>query len=298
MIGITGASGFVGKNLVAYLHDRSFDTKLVSRQQLSHPIINLNNLDAVIHLAGKAHDLKKTSDPLEYYQVNFDLTKRIFDSFLNSDAKTFIFISSVKAVADSLLDDKLTEETEPSPQTHYGKSKLQAENYIRSKTMPEGKRYFILRPCMIHGPGNKGNLNLLYNIISKGIPYPLGSYNNQRSFLSVENLCFMIIELLNSDLESGVYNLSDNGSLSTKQVVEYIGSAIGTKPQILNIPKSVINGMAKIGDFLRLPFNSERLLKLTEDFVVDNSKIIKAVNKQMPLTIKEGIMLTATSFKA
>ena len=81
----------------------------------------------------------------------------------------------------------LTEDTIPNPKTHYGISKLQAENYILDQKLPEGKRVYILRPCMIHGPGNKGNLNLLYTLVKKGFPWPLGAFENQRSFLSIDN---------------------------------------------------------------------------------------------------------------
>ena len=110
--------------------------------------------------------MKETVNPAEYYEINTELTKNIFDSFLISDAKVFITLSSVKAVADS-VNDILTEDHISDPKTHYGKSKLLAEQYILSKKIPSGKRVYILRPCMIHGPGNKGNLNILYKIVTK-----------------------------------------------------------------------------------------------------------------------------------
>jgi len=150
---LTGSSGFVGRNLQEFLN--TYQVKqLDSKSQI---VINENS---VVHLAGKAHDLKKTSNPDEYYQVNTVLTQTIFDAFLDSTAKVFITLSSVKAVADE-VDVALTEEYIPNPITHYGKSKLLAEQYILSKEIPAGKRVYILRPCMIHGPHNKGNLNLL-----------------------------------------------------------------------------------------------------------------------------------------
>ena len=96
-------------------------------------------------------------------------------------------LSSVKAVADNLVG-VLSEDRKPSPKTHYGKSKLYAERYILSKKIPNNKRIYILRPCMIHGPNNKGNLNLLYNLVSKKIPWVLGSFQNKRSYCSVDNL--------------------------------------------------------------------------------------------------------------
>ena len=181
---LTGASGFVGKNLIRFLKD------FYIIDQLKRDCKVLINQHIVIHLAGKSHDLKNVTDPSEYYVVNTELTKKVFNAFLASDAKVFVFISSVKAVADE-VQGELTEEHIANPITHYGKSKLLAEQYILSKEIPEGKRVYVLRPCMIHGPGNKGNLNLLYNICTKNIPWPLGAFENKRSFCSINNLIFI-----------------------------------------------------------------------------------------------------------
>jgi nucleoside-diphosphate-sugar epimerase len=189
---ITGSSGFVGLNLIEYL--RSFFIFIKYEREASIEI----NQDIVIHLAGKAHDIKKTSNSEDYYQINTELTKTIFDAFLTSNAKVFITLSSVKAVADE-VDGVLTEGQVSNPITHYGKSKLLAERYILSKQIPEDKRVYILRPCMIHGPGNKGNLNLLYKLVSKGIPWPLGSFNNKRSYCSIDNLMFIIKKLIDCE---------------------------------------------------------------------------------------------------
>src|SRR4051812_35663538 len=192
---LTGATGFIGKNLAVYLNNSSIKTKCLTREELKGDISSQFDSDVIIHLAGKAHDLKKQSKITEYYQVNSELTKKLYDAFLQSNAKKFIFISSVKAVADK-VNGTLTEDLVPQPQTDYGKSKLEAENYITSKDLPIGKSYYILRLCMTHGPGNKGNLNLLFKIINKGFPYPLAVFSNKRSFLSVGNLCFIIKEII------------------------------------------------------------------------------------------------------
>ena len=186
---LTGGSGFVGSNLTKFLPS-SYNFLIFDRNVIPELI-----QDVVIHLAGKAHDLKNVSSSDDYYIVNTELTKNVFDAFLNSNAKVFITLSSVKAAADD-LENVLTEEHIPNPITHYGKSKLLAEEYILSQPIQDGKRVYILRPCMIHGPGNKGNLNLLYNIVSKGFPWPLGLFENSRSYLSIENLCFIIKELI------------------------------------------------------------------------------------------------------
>lgn len=292
---ITGSSGFVGQNLLNYLKD--FFIHKIDRQQLSNPTIQqFNNSEAIIHLAGKAHDLKKTSNPEEYYQVNYELTKTLYDAFLKSEAKKFIFVSSVKASADSVTDI-LTEDQQPNPKTDYGKSKLMAEQYIQAQELPEGKSYFILRPCMIHGPGNKGNLNLLYKFVQKGIPYPLAAFENKRSFLSVENLCFVIKQLIEKEIPSGIYNVADDEALSTNKVVQILAQSSNKKAKLWKVPSGLIKGMAKIGDLLRLSINSERLQKLTESYVVSNAKIKAALKESLPLSTTEGLQITAKSFQ-
>jgi nucleoside-diphosphate-sugar epimerase len=295
---ITGATGFVGENLLRHLKN-DIEIKITSRNDLQYFLSSSLSpkTESIIHLAGKAHDLKKTSGPDEYYQVNFELTKKLYDAFLKSNARKFIFISSVKAAADS-VDGVLSENINPNPQTHYGKSKLMAEQYIQNQPLPKGKSYYILRPCMIHGPGNKGNLNLLYKFVKKGIPYPLAGFNNKRSFLSVENLCFVINELINNDcIESGIYNVSDDKALSTNEVVSILATSLNVKPGLWKIPKNIIVFLAKTGDWLHLPLNSERLNKLTESYMVSNQKIKNALNKELPITAVDGLKITANSFK-
>jgi nucleoside-diphosphate-sugar epimerase len=287
---LTGSTGFVGHNLIKYLIP-SFDFYNYNKGEA----VDINQ-DIVIHLAGKAHDLKNTSNPDEYYQVNTELTKKVFDAFLASNAKVFITLSSVKAVADE-VQGELTEEHIPNPITHYGKSKLLAEQYILSKEIPDGKRVYILRPCMIHGPGNKGNLNLLYHLVSKGLPWPLGAFENKRSFFSIDNLMFIIKELLErEDIPSGVYNVADNEPISTNSLIRLIAASINKKGRIINISPSIINLIAKIGDLIKLPLNSERLDKLTQNYIVSNQKLLNAIGKDLPLNAVDGMKNTLKSF--
>lgn len=288
---ITGASGFIGKNLIERFHNKYLFYKFDRKNSFK-----IKDEEVVIHLAGKAHDLKKTANPQEYYDANTSLTKEVYDEFIESKAKVLITMSSVKAIVDS-TENIITEETIENPQTHYGKSKLQADQYILSKPIPKGKRIYILRPCMIHGKGNKGNLNLLYKLITNRIPWPLGSFNNKRSYCSVENLLFVIQELINnSEIPSGIYTIADDDALSTNEVITLIGRTTNIKTRIYSIPRILVKIIAKIGDLTYLPLNSERLQKLTESYIVDNSKIKKALNKPLPVTSEEGLIQTFKFF--
>ena len=193
------------------------------------PLQTLPKFDVIIHLAGKAHDTKKQSAAQSYFDINTGLTQKIFDFFLESSAKKFIFFSSVKAAADSVVGDVLTEDVIPTPVGPYGESKIQAEEYIKKHFTFSNtdKQVYILRPCMIHGPGNKGNLNLLYNVVKKGIPWPLGDFENRRSFTSIDNLCYVIEGLLTKDVPSGIYHMGDDEALSTNELIAIMCEVIG-----------------------------------------------------------------------
>lgn len=287
---LTGASGFVGKNFISFFKNK-FSINIFNRKDFKI------NEDVVVHLAGKAHDLNKTSNPNQYYIVNTELTKNIFDSFLNSKAKIFIMLSSVKAITDN-VEGVLTENHIPKPKTHYGKSKLLAERYILSKKIPKNKKIFILRPCMIHGPENKGNLNLLYKLILNKFPWILGSFDNKRSYCSIENLLFIMNELIENEKNiSGIYNIADDVPLSTNEVISLIAKSLNRKPIIFNISTKLIIFLAKLGDVIKLPLNSEKLSKLTESYVVSNKKILNQIGKPLPISSKNGLLKTFISFK-
>ncbi|EXY28025.1 NAD dependent epimerase/dehydratase family protein, partial [Bacteroides fragilis str. 3397 T10] len=208
--------------------------------------------------------------------------------------------SSVKAAADSVVGDMLTEDVIPAPVGSYGESKIKAEEYIKEhlEYSTIEKQVYILRPCMIHGPGNKGNLNLLYNVVKKGIPWPLGDFDNRRSFTSIDNLCYVIEGLLNQDVPTGIYHMGDDEALSTNELIGIMCEAMGKKPHIWKMNKRVMEGCAGLGTLMHLPLNTERLRKLTENYVVSNAKIKVALGiDKLPVTAKEGLMKTIRSFE-
>ena len=308
---ITGINGFVGTNftknwsgshtiygLDIYQPDKVGVQRTFGWDELG----KVPPVDAIVHLAGKAHDTKNQSEAQAYFDINTGLTQKIFDYFLQSDARTFIFFSSVKAAADSVPGDVLTEEVVPAPLGPYGESKIRAEEYLQSRmelAHSKGKRVFILRPCMIHGPGNKGNLNLLYSVVKKGIPWPLGAYENHRSFCSIDNISYVVEQLIvQKNIESGIYHVGDDEPLSTNELIRLIGESVGKKSHIWQLPKGLMNAAAAIGGALKLPLNKERLRKLTENYVVSNAKIKQALGiDKMPVSAKEGMRKTLDSFR-
>lgn len=295
---ITGATGFVGQNIIKYFQPIGIDTKTLSLRDLNwKEYFKTVKADAIIHLAGKAHDTSNTSSPEDYFKINRDLTISLFEEFLKSDIRDFFFFSSVKAVADT-VEGELLEEVIANPLTPYGQSKLQAEQYLLAQSLPAGKRLFIIRPCMIHGPGNKGNLNLLYNIVKRGLPWPLAAFHNQRSFLSIDNLNFLLESMISDvSIPSGIYNFSDDEPLSTNDLVTLIAETLNKTPRLYRVSPALIKSLVRIGDIIPLPLNSERLKKLTESYVVSNNKLKKALKiSHLPLSSREGLKLTIKSF--
>ena len=316
---ITGVHGFVGSNLVEYLKgkhtiygldivqpEKDGVVRTFSWEEITGRAGNdargagddvIPEFDVIIHLAGKAHDTKNQSAAEVYFAVNTGLTQKIFDYFLATCAKKFIFFSTAKAAADR-VEGVLTEDVVPAPVGPYGESKIKAEEYILNSLEKAGdKQVYILRPCMIHGPGNKGNLNLLYSVVSKGLPWPLGAFDNRRTFTSIENVCFAVNGLMTQDVASGIYNMGDDEPLSTNELIETICSVVWKKARIWRIPVGLMTFGAKVGGWLHLPLNSERLRKLTENYVSSNDKIKKALGvAQMPVSARDGLRRTLESF--
>lgn len=311
---ITGIHGFVGSNLVkAFSHehviygldivapDKEGVVKTYSWDDVEHD--GLPEVDAIIHLAGKAHDVKTngSNEREAYFEVNTGLTKKIYDYFLKSKAGKFIFFSSVKAAADSVKGEVVDETVTPEPKGPYGESKMAAEEYIienEERRMRNGQSTYILRPCMIHGPGNKGNLNLLYGVVKKGIPWPLGAFENRRTFTSIDNVSFIVNGLLKKNVESGIYNINDDEAVSTNELIALICKVTGRKSHIWRIPCGLMGGLARVGGWLHLPLNQERLRKLTENYVSSNKKIKAALGvEHLPVGAKDGLVRTLESFE-
>jgi nucleoside-diphosphate-sugar epimerase len=150
---------------------------------------------------------------------------------------------------------------------------------------------------MIHGPNNKGNLNLLFKWVASGFPYPLGAFKNQRSYLGIEHLCNIIANLIENDkVPSGTYHLADDGFISTRELIELICLETNRKPRIWNISTIIIRTLAKLGDFFKLPLNSERLTKLIGDYKVSNKKINNALGNSAIFDVKQSLKTTIQSF--
>lgn len=276
---ITGSNGFVGSNLRMYLEGRghqcvTLDVRNADYDWTEFAKIPFESCDAIVHLAGKAHDLKKVASETSYFDINVGLTEKIFNASIGKVPR-FVYFSSSKASADG---------------NAYGRSKLAAEQFLNGRAI-------VLRPAMIHGPGNKGNLNLLWGIARRGLPWPLAAFENKRSFTSIGNIC-VAVETLCERGENGIYPIADDEMLSTNRLIELIAEVCGRKANLWRIPKGLMRFAAKIGDILHLPLNTERIEKLTEDSFVDNSKLRSALGwTQMPIRAEDGMRDTLRYFR-
>ena len=283
---ITGAYGFVGTNLSKFLASKGHECVALDIAKGNVEAysafctwddldkIDWLSIDAVVHLAGKAHDLKNVSDPQSYFDINVGLTQKLFN-VCSGRVKTFVYFSSIKAIEGD---------------TPYAQSKREAEKWLNGRAV-------ILEPAMIHGPGNKGNLNLLFSVVKHGIPWPLAAFENKRSFTSVDNACAVVEELCKGKIPNDIYPLCDDERVSTNRLIELIAEATGKNARLWRLPKCLMRMVAKVGDVLSLPLNTERLGKLTGDAIVDNSKLKTALGwEAMPVRAEDGFRKTLASF--
>ena len=292
-----GATGFLGTQLKKNLSGNIVPISL--REKDWH-----NNLpkdaNVFVNCIGKAHDHKGTATEHDFYFANYELVKVLFEEFLKSSAQLFIHISSIAAQEEFESSKPLKEENQCHPFSSYGKTKREAEEWLLQQNLPEKKKLIILRPPMVHGEGDKGNLGLLYKLISKGIPYPLASFDNKRSFISIDNFSYFINQIIENKelLENGIYHISDDEAVSTKEIIEIIKKVENNNTLNLSLPKVLVKFLAKIGDIIPLPLNTKRLKKMTSNLIVSNQKIKTALKiENLPLSAEEGIKKTIESFK-
>jgi nucleoside-diphosphate-sugar epimerase len=257
--------------------------------------------DCIINLVGKAHDFTGKATEDDFFFANFELAKKAFNLFISSQAKLFIHISSLAAIEEVESAKSLAENAAYNSVSPYGRSKQAAEDWLLSQKLPTDKKLIILRPPMVHGAGDKGNLKQLFSIVSKGIPYPLVRFKNKRSFLSIDNFCFYIEQILlqNEKLSSGIYHLSDDETLSSNEIVKIMKQETGLKVPCFPLPKRIISFLSKLGDHTgAFPLNTWRLKKLTSNLVVSNKKIKVALAiERLPKTAKEGLRDTIRALK-
>jgi nucleoside-diphosphate-sugar epimerase len=283
-IAVTGTTGFVGKRWLGYNRDRFITLPLALREQ-DAGTLDLKGVDAVVHLAGKAHQMEPIADKV-YFDVNYELTKQLAERAKEQGVPQFIYISSTKVYGDD-IKDVLTEESACHPTDAYGASKLQAEQYLLSLAS-DSFTIAIVRPPLVYGPEVKGNMARLLQLANKNYLLPFGNSRNARSMVFIDNLLALINHIIEKRT-GGIYLAGDRQPLSTDELIWLIRKYLGKKKGLVSIPIPLRNLIKKVKPAL--------YIRLFGSFVADN----KATNRQLdftpPYTTEQGVAEMVNWFK-
>lgn len=295
---ITGASGFIGKNL---LNDQFFQFATSLGRTKPNNIIrhiyteldssvdfenHLKGVDTVIHLAGRAHVMSSdvVSENARMTEINTRATLNLAEQCIRHGVKHFIFLSSAKVLGEeSLLGMPFNNFSAINPVGPYAISKANAENGLISICNNTQMSYTIIRPPLIYGPGVKGNLHSLKALIKKRLPLPLGMIDNKKSMISVKNLISLIKCCVLSEVaHNKIFLASDGDDLSTPQLIRFIAASMKKRALIINLPVPVLRQLLSVAG------REEWFSKLTQSFEVDIAYTISTLSwKPKPVDEKD-----------
>ncbi|MEO5592032.1 MAG: NAD-dependent epimerase/dehydratase family protein [Chitinophagaceae bacterium] len=283
-IAVTGSTGFVGKRLMAYNIEK-FHLRPINLRDTPVNAINLLDVDVVLHLAGKAHQMEPIDDKV-YFDVNYELTKQLADKALLQGIKQFIYISSTKVYGDD-INEILSEHSPCLPVDAYGASKLKAEQYLQS-LQSDSFKIAIIRPPLVYGPGVKGNMIRLLQLADKNFPLPFGKINNARSMVFIDNL----IELINTIVfkeTAGVFIAGDVLPVSTEKLLLLMRTYLDNNKGLVTVPGFLRNIIKKLRPLL--------YMRLFGSFVVDNSSTNRQLDFTPPYSTAYGVEQMVKWFK-
>ncbi|MFY7964963.1 MAG: NAD-dependent epimerase/dehydratase family protein [Chitinophagaceae bacterium] len=275
---VTGANGFIGKRFIEYNNER-FDIVTLSLRDESYKTFDFTSFDSIVHLAGKAHDMN-CKDDSEYYKINVDITKTLATKAKANGVKHFVYISSVKVYGN---EDRglITEKSECTPEDAYGKSKLEAEQFLKT-LQNENFKVAIVRPPMVYGKGVKGNMDKLIALCNKNYPLPFGNIGNLRTMVFVDNLIDLLNTIINLQAQ-GIFIPGDKKPISTDDLIIMIRKALGKQPKLITIPKFLRSIIKKFKPALHK--------RLFGSFVIDTKNTNAILNFVPPYSTEFGIEL-------
>ena len=273
---VTGTGGFVGRRLMEIDSDR-FCLVPVSLRSTNVDDIDLAGIDSIVHLAGKAHEMKPVDDQV-YYDVNYTLTKKLAERARQQGVPHFVYISSVKVYGDE-TPGPLNEQSPCVPTEAYGKSKLQAEEMLLHESALSFK-VAIVRPPLVYGPRVKGNMIKLLQLAGKNYPLPFGNIKNRRSMVYVDNLVALINTIVEQQA-AGIYIAGDEQPVSTELLVRTIRKE-------LNKPENMISLPLPLRLLLRT-LKPALFTRLYGSYIIDNALTNKRLSFHPPFSTQAGI---------
>lgn len=306
---ITGASGFVGQAFLSrvqaekhYMPTVVVRKKIETNQPIEQIIIEnlanadwsgiLPNTEIVVHIAGRAHILQKTSiESLQAFRaVNVEATLALARQALAAGVKRFIFISSI-AVNGQQTDKPFTELDQANPKSDYARSKYEAEQALQKLTANTSMELVIIRPPLVYGPKVKANFLSLMKWVKRGVPLPLGSVTNQRSFISITNLVdFMYQVLEHPNAANQIFLVADKEQPSTPELLKKVAYYMDKKIYLVPIPVSLLKLAARVLG------RQHMASQLCDSLRIDISKANKLLGWEPPIRMDEAIKQTVISF--
>lgn len=315
---VTGGNGFVGRALVRALNEEGHNVVAPLRGTELPDVGGINWLPgfdfgsdgalrqaldgarAVVHCAAYAHRTRRITDHdrEQFEAVNVGLSRRLYDAAAAAGVGQFVFISSIGALRGA-SDEPVTEQTPPAPTSDYGRSKLRAEQQLRSMAAAGTTKLTILRPCLVYGPQNPGNMARLSRLVDTGLPLPFGAIDGTRSLVYIGNLCSAIIACLgNEKAFANDFIVCDDDALSLPDLVSSIAAAKGRKVRLVPVPLHVLHLLGRIGDLVaRLPgggvgIDSYSVAQLTASLPCSNRKAREVLGWRPPCSVAEGLRRT------
>ena len=283
-IAVSGVSGFVGKRLLQYNRERFSIMPLLLREQHCDTL-NLSGIEAVVHLAGKAHQMEPIDDQV-YFDVNYELTRQLADRAKQEGVKQFIYISSTKVYGDD-IQQVLNEQSPCRPTDAYGASKLKAEQHVLSMANNHFK-VAVVRPPLVYGPEVKGNMIRLLQLANTKYPLPFGNSRNARSMVFVDNLAALINRII-EQRAGGIFVAGDQKPVATDELIALMRKCLGKSRGLITVP-GFFRPVIKI-------IRPALYTRLFGSFVVDNQVTNRQLDFTPPCSTEQGVANMVNWFK-